>query len=285
MLTSTQEVLTSPFGDPVRDLASAIAAANHIIVLLGAGVSVNAGIPDFRSPHNGMYARLQADPEDIFHVESFASDPVLFYRVLTDVLLGDDGNVKHFMPTQTHFFLKHIKDHGKLLRVYTQNIDGLDCEPVGLKFDVDVIQCHGNLRKIHCSNCKIDQPITTVDWISEVSGFLRRYDASSSSRIPAELRCCKCGGFTKPCVVLFGEPLPDAFTRMISADSQMCDLLIVFGSSLTVFPFAGIPQLLRPGVPQFIITKHSSRQFPGALVINSDCDEVVSKLVQVLSGS
>lgn len=264
-------------------LVSAIKSAHRIIFLLGAGVSVNAGIPDFRSPQNGLYGRLIADPEEIFHVEAFLTNPEMFYRVLVHVLLNSDGNMKQFTPTKTHLFLQHIKNSGKLLRIYTQNIDGLECEPVGLKPEVDVIQCHGNLRKIHCSYCKGDQAITTIDWIKEVREFLHHRDACGRGEIPQALRCSSCGGYTKPSVVLFGEPLPDAFTKLIGADTQRCDLLIVFGSSLTVFPFAAIPSLIPSQVLKFIISKHISCSPHNAWVINSDCDEVVSELVRLLS--
>jgi NAD-dependent SIR2 family protein deacetylase len=263
----------------VADLVQALDSATNVLVLVGAGISVNAGIPDFRSPTHGIYAKYNCDPEDVFHIESFRDDPIPLYRLVADLLVDTDGNMLEFTPTVTHKFLRKLRDSGKLLRVYSQNIDGLDCEPVGLHPDTDVIQCHGNLRTIRCSNCGREQPSMTIQsWTLDVVNYLRHQESSCHAPVSSTLQCSRCGGYLKPSVVLFGEQLPADFFLKINRDTQLCDLLIVLGSSLTVFPFAAIPSLLPPGVPQFVVAKHLTRQPRGAHVISEDCDVVVTEL-------
>jgi NAD-dependent SIR2 family protein deacetylase len=264
----------------VNQLGCAIKSAKNILVLVGAGISVNAGIPDFRSPDFGIYSKYNCDVEDMFHIESFRNDPVPLYRLVFELMVDDTTKkLKQFSPTRTHKFLGELKKFGNLLRVYTQNIDGLDCEPVGLKPNKDVIQCHGNVDKILCSLCGRAQSIIFEEWMSYVGEYLR-----NDSKIPDNLCCKKCNGYLKPGVVLFGESLPSNFFTNIQKDAQICDLVIIIGSSLSVFPFAAIPALLKdPDTPIFIISKNflpdSSSRYT---VIDMDCDLVSDQLSRYL---
>lgn len=255
----------------MEELREVIKRSNNILVLVGAGISVNAGIPDFRSPNSGIYEKYNC--QDIFHIETFRDDPIPFYSLVSELFVA-----KNFQPTSTHWFLRKLKDSGKLLRVYSQNIDGLDCGPVGLVAGRDVIQCHGNLDTIVCATCRRISLVSQDEWMHAVTLFLSW--EKTCSNIPAALTC-SCGGYLKPNVVLFGESLPPSFFSKIQRDAQVCDLVLVLGSSLSVFPFAAIPALLRdPLTPIYIVTRNFPGTPPsGAILIDQDCDQVTDGLV------
>lgn len=259
-----------------------IGQSTKILVLVGSGISVNAGIPDFRSKDLGIYRRYDFDVEDALHIESFKDDPTALYTLVCELALDVEGSVRHFSPTATHKFLKQLHNSGKLLRVYSQNIDGLDCEPVGLRRNREVIQCHGDMRRIVCASCGHDQKIRLEEWLKDVRGFIR-----SPRQFTGGLRCssARCDGLTKPDLVLFGESLPASFFRNIQRDTQVCDLVLVLGSSMSVFPFAAIPAMLHSdSVPRFVVCKN----YPGstsAILIDEDCDEVVKRIADVLNFS
>jgi NAD-dependent SIR2 family protein deacetylase len=268
--------------DSIQLLGQSIKRAQNILVLVGAGISVNAGIPDFRSPNFGIYSNYSCDVEDVFHIESFREDPVPFYHLICELLIDETtGGIKQFSPTRSHKFIGDLKKIGKLLRVYSQNIDGLDCDPVGLQPNRDVVQCHGSLGSIVCSVCGHQESHSMEEWIREVKEYL-----SWGSLISGKLRCstARCDGYTKPGVILFGESLPSQFFSTIQRDAQICDLVIVIGSSLSVFPFAAIPAMLRdPATPVFIITKDFPGRPPaGSVVIDKDCDDVSQLLYEYL---
>ena len=250
-----------------NELARSIGEARSILVCVGAGISVNAGIPDFRSPDSGVYSRI-GDAEEIFHIENYQDDPIPFYKLCSAMFSFD---ISALEPTRTHMFIKRLADSGKLLRCYTQNIDGLELK-AGLRVNQDVIQCHGNLEKIVCSECRTTSRLLPNDWRRDVSAFVG-LDIDDPNRIPPSLKCSKCGGFLKPSVVMFGEPLPPDFFSQIQSDTQCCDLVLIIGTSLTVFPFAAIPRLVHPDIPQYVISRGVAR---GETSIDGDCDLILN---------
>ena len=250
-----------------NDLGESIRRARSILVCVGAGISVNAGIPDFRSPQSGIYSRI-GDAEEIFHIENYQVDPIPFYKLCVEMF---DFDIARIRPTPTHMFIKHLGDSGKLLRCYTQNIDGLELK-AGLRINQDVIQCHGNLDKVVCSECRRSAPVSPDDWKQAVRDFVR-LGTEDPQRIPSQLKCTNCGGFLKPSVVMFGEPLPSGFISQIQTDIQCCDLVLIIGTSLTVFPFAAIPRMVHPDVPQYSISRGLA---PGKTSIDADCDFILS---------
>ena len=200
----------------------------NIVVMSGAGISVAAGIPDFRTPGTGLYYNLEKfnlpTPESMFDIEYFREHPESFYSfVMVSLRLRSHAQElfpEQYMPTYTHYFIKLLNNKGLLLRDYTQNIDGLERQ-AGIP-DSRLVESHGTMATCSCIQCKRPQKI---EWFKK----------QIMSRI---IPRCKCGGLVKPDIVFFNEPLPQKFNWMSTADLASCDLLIVMGTSLAVQPFA-----------------------------------------------
>ncbi len=198
-----------------EECAKKIAAARGIAVLTGAGMSTAAGVPDFRGPR-GLYVTRRYDPETVFEIHAFDRDPAPFYQFSRDFL----GMLGGIQPTFTHFFLAGLEKSGKNIAVITQNIDGLH-QKAGSK---RVFPMHGDYETAHCRRCG-----------KEYSGG-ELVALMEKMEIPL---CDACGGVVKPDVVFFGEPVRHlAEAERLAAAS---DLLLVLGSSLTVYPAAALP--------------------------------------------
>jgi len=207
--------------------------AKNIIVMTGAGISVSAGIPDFRSPGTGLYYNLQQyhlnNPQDVFSIDYFRKDPKPFYCVAKGIYPGQ------FHPTKAHYFIRMLAEHGLLLRNFTQNIDTLEMI-AGIPQD-KMIYSHGSFSKSHCSVCH-----------KEYS-----YEYVREKVYADEVAYCTCGGCIKPDITFFGETLPAEFFAQREVDFPKCDLLIVMGTSLVVQPFAGLISLVPENVPRLLI--------------------------------
>ena len=204
----------------------------NVVVMTGAGISVSAGIPDFRS-ERGLYARLgEYDlpyPQAIFELGYFREKPEAFYKLAKDLYPG------LYAPTPTHYFIKLLHDRGLLRRCFTQNIDSLECA-TGLPKD-KVVAAHGNFDSAKCLNGH-DANI---------------YEVERACRAGTPMTCAKCGEFVKPDIVFFGENLPRRFFECAQNDFEVCDLLIVIGTSLVVHPFAGLIERPKEHVPRLLI--------------------------------
>lgn len=213
----------------------------RVIVMVGAGMSTSAGIPDFRSPGSGIYANLKQYnlpfPEAMFEIGYFRQRPEPFFHLARELLPTE---VK---PTRSHFFLKLLSQKGKLRRVYTQNIDCLE-RVAGIP-DEEIVEAHGSFYRSHClsSACRKEY---SLDWIKSkiMAGD------ESAPKVP---KCDECGSTVKPDIVFFGERLPDRFFRLTEQDFPDCDLLIVIGTSLCVQPFASLLELVPQHVPRLAI--------------------------------
>lgn len=199
--------------------------ARRIICMCGAGISVSAGIPDFRSPGTGLYSRLQEyklpHPEAVFEIGFFKRNPKPFYLLAKELYPGN------YAPTPTHHFMHLLHQKGVLLRCYTQNIDSLE-NLAGLPKE-SVIAAHGNFDGAHCVECRAEHDVEYV---------------KSSVYKQTPCYCVKgrkgCKGLVKPAIVFFGESLPEKFWKMVPQDFPQADLLIVMGTSLVVQPFASL---------------------------------------------
>lgn len=197
-----------------------IEQASDVVAFTGAGVSTASGIPDFRG-EGGLWETF--DPSD-FRYERFLEDPAGFWRLrakLTRALALDEA-----APNACHRALARAYHVGDLEAVITQNIDGLHQEAgVG---EEDVVEVHGSTRRTRCIACGAKAPIDQA------------LEAVDAGELPPS--CRSCGGVVKPDVVLFGEQLPtEAFERARSL-CRGAEVLLVAGSSLTVYPAAGLPE-------------------------------------------
>jgi NAD-dependent deacetylase len=216
--------------DIVR-LAAAIRQAGHIVVLSGAGMSTESGIPDFRSAKGLWQQGMQL--EELVSIDYFRQQPEAFWHSFKQLfhtkLLGN------YQPNAGHRFLAGLEAAGKQLTVLTQNIDGLH----GVAGSRQVLELHGTLRSASCPACGRQQGL---DYINH-------------HVLPL---CPHCMDVLKPDVVLYGEPVPlieQAFQQALAAD-----LLLVLGSSLEVSPVNLIPlEAARAGVPTALINYTPTR--------------------------
>lgn len=210
--------------------------ARRIVVMAGAGISVSAGIPDFRSPGTGLYAQLAKFdlpwPEAVFDLRFFRHNPKPFYALAKELLPG------RFAPTPTHHFLRLLDQRGLLAAVHTQNIDGLEAA-AGLP-PQRVVHAHGSFDGAHCVEC------------GRAASMYAVQAAVYDDRVAA---CEACGGAVKPDIVFFSEPLPARFHRRRRADLPAADLLLVLGTSLAVQPFASMIDDVPEGTPRVLINR------------------------------
>lgn len=206
----------------ITEAAQAIGGAEHFIALTGAGVSTLSGIPDFRSAGSGVYSKPWhgMSVEEILSIDCFTSRPELFYRWATEFVY----RAEDFQPGIVHTGLAALEKNGYLRRLYTQNIDVLHTR-AGSR---NVGELHGSAARHHCLECGSAYPY------AEIAPLVL------SGQVP---RCRRCGGLIKPDIVFYGEELDDRLWREAETDFSRADLLLVLGSSLTVYPVASLPEL------------------------------------------
>ncbi len=221
-----------------------IQLSHRIAALSGAGISTEAGIPDFRGPGG-----LWDDPElmALMSASGFRRDAAAFYRAALKLF----PNLTNAQPTTAHRFLAHLEEQGKVIGVITQNIDGLH-QMAGSK---NVFEIHGTFRTGHCTRC------------GALCDMMPLYaDLERAGSLPP--LCTKCGGTIKPDVVLFEDiPPPDVFREAVRV-AQQCDLLLVMGSSLLVYPAADLPGIaLDCGARLVIVNLEETDYDPLATVV------------------
>lgn len=205
--------------EKVARVAKMITEANLIVVFTGAGVSTESGIPDFRSP-GGLWTKF--DPED-FTLDKFLSSPET-RRKQWNFLFSSDL-LKDARPNAAHEAIAELEALGRLDCVITQNIDNLH-QKAG-NHSNRVYELHGNMHWIRCLECSERYLLGEI---------LRESDASNEPPV-----CKRCKGILKPDVIFFGESLPEETLRDATRHANGCDLMIVVGSSLVVYPAAYMP--------------------------------------------
>ncbi|EAU86331.2 Sir2 family histone deacetylase Hst2 [Coprinopsis cinerea okayama7 len=237
----------------------------NIVLMMGAGVSTSAGIPDFRSPKTGLYSNLARlnlpHPEAVFEINFFRRNPVPFYTLAHELYPGK------FRPTLTHSFVRLLVEKGLLLRCFTQNIDTLE-RRAGVPAD-KVIEAHGSFATQRCIDCK-----APFDDARMKEHILQKKIA----------RCDRCKGLVKPDIVFFGESLPNEFIRAVPQIAQ-ADLLIVLGTSLTVQPFASLAGMANDRCPRVLINLDRVGDFgrqPDDVILLGKCDDIVKDLCREL---
>jgi len=218
--------------------------ANRIVAFSGAGISTEAGIPDFRGK-GGLWEDQKL--MELMSAGGFRRDPVAFYRASLQTL----PNIHRAEPTAAHRLVARLEAQGKLSAVVTQNIDGLH-QAAGSQ---TVYEIHGNFRTGRCVDCRAAY---------EMAAF---YDRIERGEIELPL-CSECRSPIKPDVVLFGDLLPfDVWDRAVEA-SRSCDLMLVLGSSLIVYPAAELPKLaVMNGAKLIIVNREATDYDPMASVV------------------
>eukprot|EP00158_Paraphelidium_tribonemae_P001740 Partr_v1_DN24749_c0_g1_i2_m37484 putative DeAcetylase len=173
-----------------------------------------------------------------------------------------------FKPTPSHNFIRHLHDNRLLLRNFTQNIDGLEIA-AGIP-ETHLVQAHGSFQSASCIDCRL-----AFD-IDELKAFIL------DERIA---NCVECKGLVKPDITFFGENLPERFHRLSQSDFKDCDLMIVMGTSLSVYPFAGLVRMA-PGVSKILINRELAGDFDFAnrdAAVLGDLDDICSRITDYLA--
>lgn len=250
-------------------------AFKRVVVCAGAGISVAAGIPDFRTKGTGLYDNLSKynlpSPQSVFDISFFGQNPQPFFDLAKELYPGG------YEPTQSHRLVKLLADKGVLLRCYTQNIDCLE-RRVGLPEDL-LVEAHGSFHTATCRECQrkfvgdeirshmvSGRVVRCADIINggDGDGHASPTDAVPKAGDVVASECggtqapsspCRCPGIVKPDIVFFGESLPARFHELHKCDMESCDLLIVMGTSLQVQPFASLPHMVGPACPRLLINR------------------------------
>lgn len=237
--------------EKIKRLREMLKESKSVVFFGGAGVSTESGIPDFRSV-DGLYSqKYDYPPEEILSGSFFRQRPEEFYRFYHDKLtLGD------VRPNVCHRRLAELEAQGKLTAVITQNIDGLHQMAGSTK----VLELHGTIRRCYCSKCRTPVPEKEVN---EAAG------------VP---RCVKCGGVLRPDVVLYEEGLDGALLTEAVSLIESCDMLIVGGTSLVVWPAAGLIRYYRGDKLVLINRDPTPYDNHANLCINANLGEVFSQI-------
>lgn len=238
--------------DKIQMLRNLIKSSNNIVFFGGAGVSTESGIPDFRSK-DGLYSqKYKYPPEEILSHGFFVEQPDDFYEFYRHKL-----NSLSVKPNITHYALAKLEQLGKLKCIITQNIDGLH-QKAGSK---NVVELHGSILRNYCTKCK-------------------KFFGAGSIFETEDIPVCECGGVIKPDVVLYCEPLNSVSVNKALDAIEQCDLLIVGGTSLTVYPAANYIMNFR-GSNLVIINKAATDyDFRASLVINTGLGEVFAEIMK-----
>lgn len=240
----------------MEQIAALIRENPNFYALTGAGMSTESSIPDFRSPGTGLWEKI--DPIKTSSAEVLYNDPRLFYEVgftRFPVIASAE-------PNPGHFAMARLEELGYLKGLVTQNIDGLHVKAGSQK----VWEVHGHLRSCHCSGCKKGYPF------EELAGQVER------KQIPPS--CPSCFKMLRPDVILFGDPMPSLFFEAESILSNGCDLLLVAGSSLVVYPVAYLPRLAKKLV--IINLEPTDYDSRAAVVVREKCGKALRDLLQRL---
>jgi NAD-dependent deacetylase len=244
----------------VETLAELLRGARSAVALTGAGVSVPSGIPDFRSPGTGLWEKV--DPMEVAHISVFEGDPARFWRYYRPRFqtLGDKR------PNAAHEVLAELERRGLLAAVITQNIDRLH-RAAGSR---EVVEVHGSIETSSCRKCGASFGLDRVEELFAEGGVAI---------------CAECGGPVKPDVVLFGELLPEAAMARAEELAEGADLMLCVGSSLAVYPVAGLPELTLAGGGRLAIVTQGPTPYDelAAVRLGGEVDEELTALLAALA--
>jgi len=243
----------------VDKVAALILQSSRVVVFTGAGISTESGIPDFRSP-GGIWTKF--DPDD-FTIQKFMSSEKT--RRLQWQMMAEGGLLKDAEPNQAHHAVAELEKLGRLTCVITQNIDNLH-QKAGSSPD-KVFELHGNMKFVRCMSCDRRFPVDDI---------LVRLDREE---IPD---CQFCRGILKPDAVFFGESLPQQALNDAIQHARHCDLFIVIGSTLVVYPAAYMPMYAVESGARLVIINLSPTPMDAkaAALITASAGETMSRIVE-----
>ena len=245
----------------VAALAAVLRESRRAVIFTGAGMSTESGIPDFRSP-GGIWTRMQ---------------PIAFQDYLSDARarqlswqrrLEMEETWKTVAPNDGHRAVAELVARGKASHVITQNIDGLH-QQSGMPADT-LIELHGNTRYAKCLDCSERTEIAAI-----LSHFAAHGDAPD---------CAQCGGLMKTATISFGQPMPRGEMARADAAVGACDLMLVLGSSLQVYPAAGFPLQAKRQGARLVILNREETPLDGLadLVINAEIGPTMAAVIDAL---
>ncbi|XP_046579138.1 NAD-dependent deacetylase sir2A-like isoform X2 [Haliotis rubra] len=243
----------------------------NVVIVAGAGISTPSGIPDFRTPGTGLYDNLQQYkipyPEAIFDIDYFHHNPRPFFTLAKELYPS-----RKYRPNYIHYFARLLHDKGMLLRMYTQNIDGLE-RLAGIP-PTKLVEAHGTFATATCVICSQKYKGDDIK------------DKIFDDKIP---RCKRtaCPGIVKPDIVFFGEELPKRFYYYLK-DMLQTDMVLVMGTSLEVQPFAGIIDNVRWNIPRILFNRNAVGPFRHNkrgkdIVAEGDLLEVMQKFAGMMN--
>jgi NAD-dependent deacetylase len=241
----------------VGRLASLIRDANSVVALTGAGISVPSGIPDFRTPGKGLWEKV--DPMKVAHIDAFHRDTREFWRFYRPRF----NELSDKRPNPAHNVLAELEATGRLDAIITQNIDRLHSKAGSDR----VIEVHGSIATSSCTSCSASYPLENVGELFDDDGVAT---------------CACCMGKVKPDVVLFGELLPEAAMAEAQSLCAGADVLLCVGSSLEVYPVAGLPEVTLASGGQIAIITQGPTPYDGEAAVKLDGD-VVAELEALVS--
>jgi NAD-dependent deacetylase len=252
---------TVPRMDELDAIASRLRVARHVVVLTGAGMSTESGIPDFRGP-NGVWTKNPA-AEKTAHIEYYVSDPKVRAQAWQNRI---SSGIFQAEPNAGHRALAELEHHARIDALLTQNIDGLH-HAAGSSPEL-VIELHGNVREAKCLGC---------GWRGPMSETLDRVRAGE-----ADPRCLECGGILKSATISFGESLVAADLERANRAAAGCDLFLALGTSLGVYPAAALPEIALHTGARLIVMNAEPTPFDGVAdaVVRSPLGEALTSVVE-----
>ena len=239
----------------IEKLKEILAKSTHLIAFTGAGLSAESGIPTYRGV-GGLWTKY--NPEIYANIHHFLENPSYYWNFFREVRYPI---IKQALPNAVHYSLVKMEKEGKLKHVITQNIDGLH----QIAGQSNVIELHGNTRKIICMNC------------GKIHSLDQAFKLLTQSLPP---KCTSCQGLLRPNTVFFGESLPQKQLNKAMQLARDCDLLLVLGSSLVVSPAAQIPKIAKDGGAILVIINVDKTPLDhiSDLVINDKISKFLSKI-------
>jgi NAD-dependent deacetylase len=245
----------------IDHVAKLIVNANRIVVFVGAGLSTESGIPDFRSP-GGVWDKY--DPED-FSFQNFLSSEssrIKYWQMATEMY----DSMKNATPNAGHLAIAQMEGLGKLECLITQNIDGLHFK-AGNSAE-RVLELHGTAMHVTCLNCN------KIYDREEIQARI-----ADGEKAP---RCDSCGGLLKPATISFGQAMPERETAEAYRRSEQCEVFIVIGSSLVVQPAAYMPMVAKRGGAKLVIINRDETACDNLadIIVNGSAGSIMAEIVE-----